>query len=580
MRAFPLLCAALAVLRPLAAQDTAIVIHPESAGLHFTPPELPRSVTDGAVRFYNAATTTRLVGRVHLPAGNVWRGDVAVRNGPALLGGRVDGSLLVLNGNAVLDSTAEITGDLLVIGGRVTGPRDAVAGTVRVYDDPLPYRVVGDTLVHAPDLWRRLSLSARYTFGLGETRSSLVLASGGTYNRVEGLPIVAGPSVEVALGGGVRVRAGAVGVFRTARSISGECCDLGYNARVELRLGDRRPLALMLRAFDLVAPVEDWGLHANEVGWEAFLVRRDYRDYYRNNGVAARLSWQAEAPLALGFEVRRERQGSLPTRDPWTLSRTGRAWRPNPPIDNGSYTTFTPSITLDSRNDRDNLPSGWFLRGWLDISRSNDARGAAGVPAALRDTAALVGTYEYARAFLDLRRYNRIGGANRLNFRVVLAGWAGGDPLPLQRRLSIGSSEPLPGYEFRQVACNQALSAAPEFTGANAAACDRVIVLQAEFRGHLSLRTRYNPETGEGEGLGFMTRFLQGPDFVVFGDAGQGWLVGRGPGRVPSGQLPDIDSWIADLGLGVDWGGFGVYVAKAVTAGQPLRVTARLEHRF
>jgi len=467
-----------------------------------------------------------------------------------------------------------------VIGGRITGPREAVAGTVRAYDEPLPYRVAGDTLVHAPDLWRRLSLSARYTFGRAESRSSLVLATGGTYNRVEGLPIIAGGSVDVALGGGMRVRAGTVGVLRTARSISGECCDLGYTARVELRLGDRRPIALMLRAFDLVAPVEDWGLHANEVGWEAFLVRRDYRDYYRNNGVAARLTWQAEAPLALGFEVRRERQGSLTARDPWTLSRTGRPWRPNPPIDNGHYTTFTPSITLDSRNDRDNLTSGWFLRGWLDVSRSNDARAASGVPAALRDTAALVGAYEFARAFLDLRRYNRIGGANRLNLRLVLGGWAGGDPLPLQRRLSTGGPEPLPGYEFRQRACNQALSAAPGFAGANAAACDRVIALQAEFRGHLSLRTRYNPETGEGEGLGYMTRFLQGPDFVVFGDAGQGWLVGRGPGRVPSGQLPDIGSWIADLGLGVDWGGFGVYVAKAVTAGQTLRVTARLEHRF
>jgi len=30
----------------------------------------------------------------------------------------------------------------------------------------------------------------------------------------------------------------------------------------------------------------------------------------------------------------------------------------------------------------------------------------------------------------------------------------------------------------------------------------------------------------------------------------------------------------------IDWGGFGVYVAKAVNAKQPLRLTARLEHRF
>jgi hypothetical protein len=373
-------------------------------------------------------------------------------------------------------------------------------------------------------------------------------------------------------------------VFRTARSISGECCDLGYHARAELQLGDRSSLAFLVRAFDLVAPVEDWGLHANEVGWEAFLVRRDYRDYYRNNGVAARLTWQVEAPLALGLEARREHQTSLTARDPWTLSRTARPWRPNPPIDDGSYTTLTTSLALDSRNDRVNPSAGWFVRGTIDFAASDDAQPAAGFPASIRDSSALLGRYRFTRATLDLRRYNRISAHGRLNLRLWLSGWIGGDPLPLQRRFSLGGPEPLPGYEFRQSACNGLAlgggGGGGGFAGSNVAACDRVIAVQAEYRGHVSVRTRYNPDTGEGEGLGYVTRFLRGPDFVVFGDAGQAWLVGQGLGRRPSDQLPGLDSWIADLGLGVDWGGFGIYVAKAVTAGQPLRVTARLEHRF
>jgi hypothetical protein len=579
MRILPLLGTALALTRPLAAQDTAIVIHPESAGFHITPPELAHAVVEEAVRFYNAPTTTHLVGRVRLPVGNTWLGNVAVRNGPALIGGRVDGTLLVLNGNVTLDSTAEITGDLMIVGGVLSGPRERVAGAIRVYAEPLPYRLVGDTLVHAPDLARRFSLAARYIFGSGTSRSSLVLATGGTYNRVEGLPIVAGPTLDLALRRGVALRLAAVGVFRTARSISGECCDLGYNARAELRLGDRRPVSLMLRGFDLVTPVEDWGLRANEVGWEAFLVRRDYRDYYRNSGVGARITWQAEAPLTFGLELRRERQGTLTARDPWTLSRTGRPWRPNPPVDNGHYTTVTPSLTLDTRNDRSQPTSGWYLRATFDIANSDDARPAAGFPVSVRDSTALLGSYRYTRAFFDLRRYNRLSAQGRLNLRLVLAGWTGGDPLPLQKRLSIGGPEPLPGYDFRQGACN-ALATSAVFAGTKVAACDRVIVVQAEYRGHVALRTRYDPETGEGGGLGYVTRFLSGPDFVVFGDAGQAWLVGAGPGRVPSGQLPNLDSWQADLGFGVDWGGFGMYVAKAVTAGQPVRLTARLEHRF
>lgn len=582
MRASVLLCAALALagVRPLSGQDTAIVIYPESAGLHLTPPELPHATIEEVVRFYNAPTTTRLVGRARLPAGNAWRGDVAVRNGPALIGGRVEGSLLVLNGNALLDSTAQITGDLLVIGGTAAGPREAVAGRLRVYAEPLPYRLVGDTLIHAPDLWRRLRLSARYTFATGVSRSSLVLATGGTYNRVEGLPVIAGPSVDLALRRErLRLLASAVGVFRTARSISGECCDLGYNARVELRMGRHRVVALAGRAFDLVTPVEDWGLHSNEVGWEAVLVRRDYRDYYRNNGVAARLSWQVEAPLGVSLEVRREYQAGLSARDPWTLFRTGLAWRPNPPIDNGHYTTLTPAVTLDSRNDRRDPTSGWYLRGAVDVTTSNDVRPQTGVPPAVRAPLPTRGGYSFTRGVFDLRRYTRLSAQGRLNLRLFLAGWLGGDPLPLQRRLALGGPEPLPGYDFRQITCNAAI-ADSAFAGTKVAACDRVIALQAEYRGHVSLRTRYDPETGQGEGLGYVTRFLRGPDFVVFGDAGQAWLVGRGPGRVSSGRLPGLDGWIADLGLGVDWGGFGVYLAKAINADQPLRITARLEHRF
>lgn len=579
MRLFFLWAAATCALRPLAAQDTAIVIHPESAGLHFTPPELPHSTVLAVVRFYNAPATTRLVGRASLPAGNAWRGDVAIRNGPALIAGRVDGSLLVINGNAVLDSTSVVTGSLTVVGGTVIGPRGGLGGEIRVYAEPLPYRLAGDTLIYAPDLLRRLSLSARYTFGNATSRSSLLLATSGTFNRVEGLPIVAGPSVDLSLRRGLGFHGAAMGVFRTAHSISGECCDLGYHARAELVFGDRRPVGITLRAFDLVNPVEDWGLHANEVGWEAFLVRRDYRDYYHGNGVAARLGWRAEAPIDLSLEIRRERESTLRTRNPWTLSRTSIPWRPNPAIDNGHYTILSPGITIDSRNNPDQPTSGWYLRGTLEFLSSDDVRPAPDFPAAARDSTRMLGEYRSTRAFFDLRRYTKVSQEGRLNFRLVLGGWLGGDPLPVQRRLSIGGPEPLPGYEFRQGTC-LAVPATGGFAGTLVAACDRVVAVQTEYRGHINLRANYNPETGQTGGLGYMTRFLRGPDFVVFGDAGQGWLVGHGSGLTPSGQLPHLSSWLADLGLGVDWGGFGVYVAKAVTSSQALRLTARLEHRF
>src|SRR5213593_5121499 len=53
-----------------------------------------------------------------------------------------------------------------------------------------------------------------------------------------------------------------------------------------------------------------------------------------------------------------------------------------------------------------------------------------------------------------------------------------------------------------------------------------------------------------------------------------------GPAPGPADRLPTLGSWLADLGLGIDWGGLGLYVTKAVTAGEPLRFTLRLDHRF
>lgn len=572
-----LLCAAVAA--PLPAQDTAIVINPESTGVHFLPPELPRAVVDAALRIYNGPATSRLVGRTELPAGARWAGDVAVRNGPVILAGRIEGSLLVVNGDLLLRPGAAVTGDVLVVGGGIAG-RDsaAIGGRVAAFREPLPYRIAGDTLAYAPNLRKRFEhLGAEYVLATEETRSALTLSTGGTFNRVEGLPIVFGPVFQWHPDSIWQFRLDALGVLRTAGDLTGQASDLGYRLRAEARRATRgRSLALSARAFSVVAPVEDWGLTAAEVGWAAFLFQRDYRDYYFSQGAAIRLAAQPAPPLTASVEWRRDAERGVTARDPWTVFRNDRAWRPNPPIDEGHYTTWQFALALDTRNDADDPTSGWLARASVDLGSSRDVTPQAALPADVRRPIPTDGSYAYSKLWIDLRRYTRLSGAGRVDLRMLAGGWLGGDPLPLQQRLSLGGGDPLPGYPFRFSACNRDI-VAPALADARVAACDRVLLFQGEYRGHVSLRWAY-PQSGEST-TGLLFR-LVGPDVVVFGDAGQAWLVGNGPGRIPSGRLPDVGSWIADLGLGVDWGGFGVYAAKAVTAGQPIRFVLRLDHRF
>jgi surface antigen Omp85-like protein len=561
-----------------AAQDTAIVIHPESAAVGFHPEELPHLVAEEAVRFYNAPTTTRLVGRSRLPSGNEWRGDVAVRNGAVSVAGRIQGTLLVINGDASMDSGAVITGDLIVIGGTVTrAPGAAISGDVRSYREPLAYRTDGDVIARgAPRRWVR-TLGVEKSWGTAASRSSLTLATGGTFNRVEGLPIVFGPLFDWKLKENLRFRLHALGVFRSAGDLTDKQSDLGYMLRTELRAGEGPAYGVEFRAYDIVAPVEDWGLRGAEIGWTAFLFQRDYRDYYLNKGVGVRAFVQPERPLEIAVEVRRDWQTAVAARDPWTMFRNDQEWRPNPPIDEGHYTTVSGVVTLDTRNDRTEPTAGWLLRAQLENSRSKDVSPELGVPASVRGPIVTDGSYQFSRAFFDLRRYTRVSPSGRVNLRLLAGGWVGGDPLPLQRRLSMGGPDPLVGYGFRHSACDRDI-ADPAFTGSHVATCDRMILAQVEYRGHISLHWAYGSSQAEDEQSTLFT--LRGPDLVVLGDAGQAWLVGTGPGRLPKDRLPTLGSWIADLGLGVDWGGFGFYVAKAVTAGVPLRFTVRLDHRF
>ncbi|MGZ8412981.1 MAG: hypothetical protein ACXW61_06690 [Gemmatirosa sp.] len=572
-------------------------------------PTLPREVArDAAVRF-NAPTTTRVFGPYEVPTGRRIDGDVAVLDGPVTIAGHVAGRLTVINADVTLRPGARIDGDLFVVGGVVDGRLDAdLRGDYQSFRQPLQYTRSDDRL--SPVLtedesgtwwrWRRTAIGPQR-----RTTAGLTLSSGRTYNRVEGLPIHFGPSLEHDFGGG-SVLVEALGIFRTAEQFSWDSANVGHLVRAELRLGDGFELRAGGRLYDVVAPVETWQLDPAETGFAAFLLRRDFRDYFGRHGGAGYVSLFAGRDASITLSLADERWATRGARDVFTLFRNDATWRPNPVADEGRVHVLNTTLLVDTRNDVEHPWAGWYVE--ADYERGTGEftsiapTSASFVPDREVEPTGVLGLRDltpgrrtYGRAFVDVRRYNRLTPDAQLNFRLAFGGWLHGDQLPMQRRFSLTGPGALAGFDFRQPATvSSATSDVGQCTvggvepAGSPAQCERMALAQVEYRGDIRVRLFGDDDEGRVRRRAWRTDL----SWVVFADAGRGWLVGprdAGESVYPRGSLPPIGSFLADVGAGIDFGhsrandlgSFGIYVAKAVTRPSPgANVFVRIRRRF
>jgi hypothetical protein len=403
------------------------------------------------------------------------------------------------------------------------------------------------------------------------------ISSGRTYNRVQGLPVYAGPIARRVLPWGTLI-AETYGVVNIADKLRWDEDHVGYALRTELQLpvGGNRQVAIGGRFYDIMGPVENWQLSDGEVAVSTFLLHRDYRDYYGRHGATGYLSFQPNSFIDLTLSYSDERWATRPVRDPFTLFRNGTAWRPNPAVDDGLYRLFDARAVIDTRNDESDPWAGWYVT--MDLEQgaghvvSFGPRGDATVPFAPPGPAPV----DYLRGFLDARRYNRVGPSEQLNFRFVLGGWLGGDGLPLERSLSLGGAGSLPGFDFRTSGAGPdvaACSTTPVAPPGDPAQCARVILGQVEFRHDLRV------------GLADLIRgFPLDGSWVLFSDVGRGWLIGAPDDGLHyrASALPPLSTYRVDAGIGVTLGPIGFYVAQPVTpwGTEGPRFVMRLTQRF
>ena len=564
------LCAAL-VGTAVGAQDRDIRV--ERSGL-------PRDVAREAARLFNESSAMRSNGRLEIDQDRVVDGDLAVLNGPVFISGRVKGRVLAINSDVVLRPSARIDGDLLVVGGEVEGRHAAyVGGEIRIYRQQMQYVREGDLIRPERETtlasdetgwWRRWDRNQRRS-------DSKLFVAAGVYNRVEGLPITIGPQIYHSDDWG-SAKIDAHAIVRTETSFNGQQDDIGHNINLELKFGRRGGLMLGGRAYNNLESTENWQLGKTEASLAAFVFRKDYRDYYERRGGQARAGLFLRRGADVTVSYSDENWMPRAEEAPWTLFKRSQGWRPNPVFDQGVMKILNSTLRIDTRNDNSSPWSGWFVN--ADLEHGNGTMLAYGPRSAPIATAPTPGDLKYARGFVDLRRYNRVSPDAQLNFRVVAGGWLNGDPLPLQRRFALDGPGGLPGYDFRtQGTLNMLTCSTGSYAAGVPGQCDRMALAQVEYRGdlHFDLFTDWEDDH-------YMRSHTDGV-WVFFADAGRGWLVGQ-PSTgdeltFEKSELPRLSTFKTDLGLGLDFDVFGLYVAKAMSQPkEPANFFVRIRHRF
>ncbi|MBI4503314.1 MAG: hypothetical protein HY700_19425, partial [Gemmatimonadetes bacterium] len=476
---------------------------------------------------------------------------------------------------------SRVGGDLIVVGGGLSqDPAARIVGDVDVDSRRIDIRREGERIELERDIPRsprRRTDPRRYA---PRGRTSILLGAEGTYNRVEGLPYRGGARIDWR--GAFNGRIEAVAIARTAEPFDSILDNLGYRVSGRFGFGEDRLFELGASAYDVIKPVEDWQLADDEVGFASFLLRRDYRDYYGQRGVSGYVSVSPSPSFRITGEVARDDERSVAARDPWTLSRRSEPWRPNPGIDEGRFIHFRARLEYHSRgyNRWSDMPR-WLFRGEWEVGYSNDVR-LQPLPWNVRGP--VPERFKYGRVFLDLRRYQPIG-SGELRIRALVAGDLppeGSSALPpMQRRLSLGGPDPLPGYRFGEFTCNDPNA------GLSTAACREIALVQVEYRGGLNFSVfdvdRDWARSAGGSGQGWKQfrpdgerTWFDGPELVLFADGG-----------AASGPLPPLLVKVTssnglrfDVGAGLEFGSLGVYAARALGGSAPIRFTLRLHQRF
>jgi len=365
----------------------------------------------------------RHVGDFRVERGDPVHGDLVVTAGQVTVAGEVDGTVLVVRGNVVLDSTSRVRGDVISVGGRIDRqPGSAVGGDM--------VETSTEALQNGHRQWRdddHKDRHRRYDWDRwdGDHEEPFTLR----YNRVDG--VFVGPRLPRDYRDGKFLNFGLYGFGGYGFASKEWQYQLG--GEFYLNFLDRTTLGL--EAHDLTASEDEWIIPEDENSLAAFFIREDFRDYYRRDGFSAYVS-QKLGRLKLTGAYREDEMLSLKKETDWSLFGGDKRFRNNPSIDQGRLVSTAASLEFDTRNHPRRPQQGWLINAQAEFSRAADDS-----------------DFDFDRYLVDIRRYQPLNWGQNLDLRLRVASSRGS--LPAQYLFDLGGISTLRGLDFKSLTGNR-----------------------------------------------------------------------------------------------------------------------------
>ncbi|MFQ5799372.1 MAG: DUF5686 family protein [Bacteroidota bacterium] len=375
-------------------------------------------------------TIARFTGDLVIEEEEEFEGSVVVSSGDVTLYGRINGDLLVIDGDVYIRQEGWVSGAVVVVNGKIHRDDESVVwgegGLLSAQE-----------VVTARSSFFCYHPKRRYTLNW-LSQSSNVNDFLLRYNRVEGIFLGLGSSKKYYWDGRQRYSIyGSIGWgFKTHR--------WRYHLGFDRWFGNENRFEVGVEGHSFTDTKDGWRIEEGENTASAFFVREDYRDYFGREGIGIHVAHYFSSALRLRADYLVDKYKSLPRNTEWALFGGDTRFRINPSVDEGLMRSVVIGFdvtTMDENRHR--------LHGWNAHASAEFAGGELG------------GEFEFDRYLLDVRRYQPISNFDNVNFRVRVG--FSSRPLPDQKTFELGGLGTMPAYRFKEFSGNRMILANAEY---------------------------------------------------------------------------------------------------------------------